>query len=758
MGGLPDELLEEIFVRLPAKSIGRLRCLSRSWAATLSWASFVDHHLRRANPAGQPKVFLVPDASTAEADALYAWQAPGGSEIKKLMSLNTDTIPQPEMLLPLTKPCRGLVLLRCPPALSYYVCNPSTGALLPVTDTRIDCSGAGHVSYGLGYSAATREHKLARLLCFVDQDGAPVATRCEVLVLDASAHWRPSAGRPPVCVVSGEKAAVFLNGRLYFAGYGGEIVAFDVADETFGVLAHPAEVYATVSPCLTELGGYLCVSHGLAGFGEPYTVWLLRDYEAERWEKLCCIDQSAWPDAELGVTPVDVFHEEACERSKIMFRTGGCTLFAVDLERDGGVYPDVLLSPDSIDAMGVCGCRLGLYEESLVTPGRTAEEIVFASPLAAAWSEVLKRLPARLVARLNLVCRDWRALIGADRFIHAQAVHAELNDAPRIMFSDCNNIGRFTALEDLINDGAPAGTPPLASHGSMFVCSQPCHGLVIWGHASIGYYVCNPSTGRSNNLRVTFDDDLMDTSGEGEAAFFARRVGLGYDTVTNKHRLVCLSYRHKSYATREYELECAVQNIRDGGAWCSVDPPPPRPVADAPPVDVGGKLFWTVDRELEPPRPRGAGCEIVAMDNHTCDFEVLQGPPCSWDGELVSILELRGKLGAVCAHRSSNTLVIWTMRDYGGGCSWSLEYSIEFGKSSPEYSCDTTVPLAIDPNGHRVLLSTGRSLGWYDPRTGAIQTIYSLGTRRERGKNFVPVVYRESLFRPDGMRRLRAPN
>lgn len=242
---------------------------------------------------------------------------------------------------------------------------------------------------------------------------------------------------------------MFLNGRLLFAGYGGEIVTFDVADETFGVLAHPAEVSATVLPCLTELGGYLCVSHGLAGYGEPYTVWLLRDCEAQRWEKLCCIDQAAWPDAELGVAPVDTLQDRARGRSKIMFRTGACTLFAVDLERDGGICPDVLLSPDRVEVMGgVCGDgyvggRLGLYEESLVMPGRTTEEIVFASPVAAAWSKVLKRLPARSIARLSLVCRYWRALIGTGRFIHAQAVHAELNEAPGIMFADRNNIGRF---------------------------------------------------------------------------------------------------------------------------------------------------------------------------------------------------------------------------------------------------------------------------------------------------------------------------
>ncbi|CAL4942388.1 unnamed protein product [Urochloa decumbens] len=763
---LPDELLDEIFARLPAKSVGRFRCVSRSWAGTLSSASFVDLHLRRANPAGQPKVFLVAGASAAEDDALfYSWQAPAGRQIKKLMSLDTDTFPQPEFLCPLTKPCRGLVLLRCPPTLSYYVCNPSTGALLPVPDTRIDGGGECHVSYGLGYAATAgeHEHKLARLLCFV-HDGAPVATRCEVLVLGASAHWRPSAGRAPACALSPEKAAVFLNGRLHFAGYGGEIVALDVAGETFAVLRHPAEVPATASPCLTELGGCLCVSHGLARFGEPYTAWLLRDYEAGRWEKLCCIDQAVWPDAELGVAPVDVFHDGASGRSKIVLRAGARTLLAVDPERV--CCPDVLLSPKSVEAMGGRGSgyvRLGLYEESLVTPGRTAEEIVFASPVVTAWAEVLKRVPARSVARLSLVCRDWRALIGTGRFVHSQSLHAQLNNkAPRIVFSDCKNAGQFTALDDIC---VHAAAPPLVSHGrSKFVCSQPCHGLVIWGHASIGYYVCNPSTARRTKLRVTFDDDgdLPDTSsGEcGEAAFFAGRVGLGYDTVTNRHRLVCLSYTRRSLATREYRMECAVQNIRDGGAWCSVDPPPPRPVANAPPVDVGGRLFWAVDPELAPPGPPGsaAGGEIVAMDNHTCDFEVLQGPPCGWDGELVAILELRGKLGAACAHRSSNTLVMWTMRDCGGGrSSWSVECRIELGEHSPEYSCETIVPLAVDPNGHCVLLSTGTSLGWYDTRTGTIQTIYSLGTPSERGQKFVPVVYHESLFRPDGMRRLRAP-
>ncbi|OEL27019.1 hypothetical protein BAE44_0011961 [Dichanthelium oligosanthes] len=286
-----------------------------------------------------------------------------------------------------------------------------------------------------------------------------------------------------------------------------------------------------------------------------------------------------------------------------MFKIGACKLFAVDLERDGGLCPDVLFSPDNIEAMG--GCSSGY------------------------------------------VCRRLGAVRGEPRH------------------------------------------------------TRPHH--------------------RGDRLRVAAGHGVVG----GPKRLPARSVA--------QHNLVC--------------------------GWYLVDPPPPRPVANAPPVNVNGKLVWAVDPELEPPRPPGAaGCEIMAMDNQTCDFEVLQGPPCCWDGgQLVSLLELRGALGAVCADRGSNTLVIWTTRDGGGGGSWSMEYSIDLGKHSPEYSCDTTVPLAIDPNGYGALLSTGRSLGWYDARTGAIRTIYSLGTRSERGKNFVPVVCHETLFRPDGMRRLRAP-
>ena len=62
-------------------------------------------------------------------------------------------------------------------------------------------------------------------------------------------------------------------------------------------------------------------------------------------------------------------------------------------------------------------------EESLVSVGRTYDEIIFSSPWWKAWSDVLKWLPARSLPPLDLVCRDWHAVIKSDRFTNMGKSH-----------------------------------------------------------------------------------------------------------------------------------------------------------------------------------------------------------------------------------------------------------------------------------------------------------------------------------------------
>lgn len=71
---LPEEIVEEILAWLPAKSAQRLRCLSRSWATTLSSLAFLDLHRRRAGAVHAKKLFF----KTHQLDApFYSSRLPG---------------------------------------------------------------------------------------------------------------------------------------------------------------------------------------------------------------------------------------------------------------------------------------------------------------------------------------------------------------------------------------------------------------------------------------------------------------------------------------------------------------------------------------------------------------------------------------------------------------------------------------------------------------------------------------------------------
>jgi hypothetical protein len=58
------------------------------------------------------------------------------------------------------------------------------------------------------------------------------------------------------------------------------------------------------------------------------------------------------------------------------------------------------------------------------------------------------------------------------------------------------------------------------------------------------------------------------------------------------------------------------------------------------------------------------------------------------------------------------------------------------------------MPLDVDPKDGRISLSrTGRAMGYYDPTTRELETIYSLG-EHAKGMKFVPVLFQESLVNP----------
>ena len=70
----PDELMTEVFLRLPVKFILRFRAVCRSWAALLSSDEFCSLHRAKAEaePAPPPKLLFISPAASFDSTGIYS--------------------------------------------------------------------------------------------------------------------------------------------------------------------------------------------------------------------------------------------------------------------------------------------------------------------------------------------------------------------------------------------------------------------------------------------------------------------------------------------------------------------------------------------------------------------------------------------------------------------------------------------------------------------------------------------------------------
>ncbi|CAM0909109.1 unnamed protein product [Alopecurus aequalis] len=620
-----EDMLVEIFSRLPANTVARWRPLSRSWAATLTSASFTDLHFKRANHSQRqqqqkagapPKLFF-----TTAVDRLEAWRHDGPPVLRELTGdALSDLSPQhPDRnhyshVIVTAKPCHGLVLVLRWPCHGHYVCNPCTGAVLPLPDTKTPSRMCGRdtrpntimnrVSYGLGYDSAAKEHKVVRLFSLHEED-ADAVTTCE--------HFLQSEG----------------DG----------ILTFDVSDETFGSLMPPPGLRPIISFELAVLDRCLCLhyTHDLfrSDCDTNFYIWRLTSYDgAGQWEQLYCIKLKAWSEVlpqidihrDHQITPLEIY-SDGNGHKKIMFSTTcALTVFTVDLDLAGGDgAPKILFSlpTDNFTKTSSGTHAVGLLEESLVSVGRPSEEIILSSPSTRAWSEVLKWWPTNSVVPLKRVCKDWGAVIRSDRFTQLHTtVHATIGKKrPRITLV-APFYGLFLPLNEccdrVIEQIDRVKFLSFNSRGSRVLCSKPCHDLVA-GSCTNGQgfswdFVCNPIMGYYE--RVYMDPD-------GHDSFLDGRIGLGYDSMMNTHVLVRLVYHERNITTRDYHLECYVY-LAHKESWRPISPPL-RPVAEMQSAYADGKFYWMVDPNLG--STSSSGCELLVLDISMEEFEVLEGPP-----------------------------------------------------------------------------------------------------------------------------------
>ncbi|XP_023640494.1 F-box/kelch-repeat protein At2g43270 isoform X1 [Capsella rubella] len=239
-----SELLEEIFLRLPSKSILKFKTVSKQWRSILESKIFVE---RRMNIVKTRKIIAAYNCDCGDRPRIIRQARLDEADDEEIVYIHFGDSQlwnvwdgRPLMT------CDGLVCIVEPE--SIIVLNPSTGQLLrfpsaPDPSSRFINGREGSDFFwgnwvmGFGRDKVTGSYKVAKM-CFYPTEGG-----CDVLDVE-SGEWRNLRLYPYVVQVS--KLSVCVSGSIYWLstasykiGRGYKILALDLHKQEFHYISVP---------------------------------------------------------------------------------------------------------------------------------------------------------------------------------------------------------------------------------------------------------------------------------------------------------------------------------------------------------------------------------------------------------------------------------------------------------------------------------------------------------------------------------------
>ncbi|XP_057981154.1 putative F-box/LRR-repeat/kelch-repeat protein At1g11620 [Malania oleifera] len=239
---LPTDTIDEILVRLPPKSIGRLRCVCKSWAALTSSPSFINAHLDHHSSKNSNHQILctLPFWDPSHFHSIYLLRRGAGAAPLILNfppSIRFDNHAESQLRV---SSHRGLVCLWTHhPTSPIYLWNPLTGESRTLPPSRYRSSrSVRYVWAGLGslqLSDGTKDYKVVRVSRFKNKEVLEI--KAEVYSLRRGS-WKDvtvNSKSPLICLCNGEVAVA--NQSVNWIGmqkpFGFAVASFDVEAEAF---------------------------------------------------------------------------------------------------------------------------------------------------------------------------------------------------------------------------------------------------------------------------------------------------------------------------------------------------------------------------------------------------------------------------------------------------------------------------------------------------------------------------------------------
>ncbi|KAM7466098.1 hypothetical protein LguiB_013660 [Lonicera macranthoides] len=279
---LPHEIVVEILLRLPVKSLLQCRSVSKLWCSVISSPQFTKSHLdvsKKNNEYAHHRLILnYPDLKSC---SLYSVMYEHSINAVEHDYPGKD----PYADFWVVGSCNGIVCLVIN-EFTVFLWNPSTRESRKLPNPGV-MRYVLHLMYGFGYDESTDDHIVVGIFC------------AEVKVYRSRRDsWRRIQDFPYGIPL--DDSGKFANGALHwvvssdyssefwYSWYSGTIVALDLANETYKEVLQPNYGEGKFDLILGVLGELLCI---LCNYpGTRADVWVMKDYGVrESWTKLVTI-------------------------------------------------------------------------------------------------------------------------------------------------------------------------------------------------------------------------------------------------------------------------------------------------------------------------------------------------------------------------------------------------------------------------------------------------------------------------------------
>ncbi|XP_010431271.1 PREDICTED: putative F-box protein At3g52320 [Camelina sativa] len=182
---IPEEVLIDILIRLPVKSLMRFKCVSRIWLSLITSRYFTNLYLKSSS---HRRVFLY--AKTQSEYALLTSSTHDHSDTTSVSVFDQDwTIPgMGEHFL---NADRGLVCFQAGTRVRIGNLNTRQLVELPIViNSEGKCKSNDNVWYYLGHDPVHDEYKVLSIVWELDNKHRVVRSEHRVLVLGAGASWK----------------------------------------------------------------------------------------------------------------------------------------------------------------------------------------------------------------------------------------------------------------------------------------------------------------------------------------------------------------------------------------------------------------------------------------------------------------------------------------------------------------------------------------------------------------------------------------